>query len=303
MLKFLLFTFFILSLYAEEVSVFGAGDITSSSPYGLTKSEKEILENSKNIKKLRNIVTKLETSYDDTNQKLEGIESVYEMDSETINSLKKEIPNLKNMISISTQLHKKYDEQIDLNHKSILELTKKLENFINLQEENNKRILKTLTSTNILLNNINKRYVTKKQFDELVEYINNKKKNNSSSVKKMSDYQAFKYAKKLFEKNYLTKSMPYFKNLVSKNYKPAQSNFYLAEIYFYKKRYKDAIYHYKKSMMKNDQASYIPKLLLHSAMSFDNMKDKENAINFYSTLVDAYPETKEAQEASIRLKN
>ena len=106
----------------------------------------------------------------------------------------------------------------------------------------------------------------------------------------------------LYTKNYLTKSKPHFVELVRRKYKPAQSNYYLAEIFFYKKRYKDAIHHYKTSMMLYDQASYIPQLLLHSAVSFEKIKDKENAVNFYSTLVDAYPETKEAVEANKKLK-
>lgn len=55
-------------------------------------------------------------------------------------------------------------------------------------------------------------------------------------------------------------------------------------------------------MMLYDEAQYIPKLLLHSAISFEKTKDKDNAINFYGTLVDAYPETEEAKVAQKNLK-
>ena len=37
-------------LNSKEVSVFGAGDIDSSSPYGLTNAEKVIYKNTKKIK-------------------------------------------------------------------------------------------------------------------------------------------------------------------------------------------------------------------------------------------------------------
>jgi TolA-binding protein len=51
-----------------------------------------------------------------------------------------------------------------------------------------------------------------------------------------------------------------------------------------------------------DKAKYLPKLLLHSAISFDKLGDNENAQNFYYTLIDVYPNTKEAKEASKKIK-
>jgi len=36
-------------LYAYEPSVYGAGDIDSASPYGLTKTEQAVLENKKTL--------------------------------------------------------------------------------------------------------------------------------------------------------------------------------------------------------------------------------------------------------------
>jgi TolA-binding protein len=54
--------------------------------------------------------------------------------------------------------------------------------------------------------------------------------------------------------------------------------------------------------MLDDEASYIPRLLLHSAISFERLNDKENSINFYKTLIDTYPSSKESKKASKILK-
>jgi TolA-binding protein len=310
--KIICILFISLTLNANEVSVFGAGDINSNTPYGLTKSEKAILTNSNKIKKLNEKIVSISLSYEDFNQKLEGIESVYESDSKNLNIVRRDLPNLKNNVLLNTQniaLLSKKSEVIISNTNKIKELNEKLNKFINIQEENNKRIFKALLEQKKLINSINNNYVTKKQFDELVTFVNKKrvikkvkKKKISKNTKKRTNSELLKYAIKLFHNNYLTKSKPYFERLVSKHYKPAESNFYLGEIYYYKRQYKNAIFYYKKSMMKNDQAQYIPKLLLHSAKSFDKLNDNENATNFYSTLVDAYPETKEATEALKQLK-
>lgn len=44
-------------LYAYEPSVYGAGNIDSATPYGLTKTEQAVLENKKTLQMLYNKVT------------------------------------------------------------------------------------------------------------------------------------------------------------------------------------------------------------------------------------------------------
>ena len=183
-----------------------------------------------------------------------------------------------------------------------------MDKFISLQQKNNIIVEKSLKDITRLLNKINSNYISKKEFDELVDFVNKSKKNTKKVVLKkksnnISNKDSLALAIKLFNKNYLTKSKPIFEKLVKNKYKPAQCNYYLGEIYFFKKKYKTAIHHFKTSMMLYDEASYIPKLLLHSAISFEKINDKDNAINFYGTLVDAYSETKEAKIAQKNLKN
>ena len=68
-----------------------------------------------------------------------------------------------------------------------------------------------------------------------------------------------------------------------------------------RKKYDVAISHFKKSAMLNDKAAYMPTLLLHSAISFENVKDKDNAKNFYNTLVGLYPDSEESKIAKKNL--
>lgn len=278
--------------------MFGAGDINSEKPYGLTKAEQAAYFNKKKLNSLNKRLNNLQSYYDELNQKIQGISSVYENDSESLNKAKRTISNLNNNIEATSLTIENLKKLSISNSDGLINLEKRLDDFISLQEDNNNKITK-------LLNNINNNYVSKKEFDELVSFVNSKKnskkvnKKNSSlkTNKKLTNKEKFKQAVAMVKRDYLTKSIPFWNDLLLAKYKPASSNFYMGEVRFGKKQYEKAISHYKTSMMLYDEASYIPTLLLHSAISFEQIGDKENAINFYSTLVDTYPSTKEAIKA------
>jgi TolA-binding protein len=88
-----------------------------------------------------------------------------------------------------------------------------------------------------------------------------------------------------------------FTLLSEKNYKRATSNYYLGEIAYYQKRYNDAIVYYKKSASLYDKASYMPTLLLHTAISFKKLGEKENARRFFEALTATYPGSSQAKVA------
>ena len=142
-----------------------------------------------------------------------------------------------------------------------------------------------------------------KQPSSTVSQKKSKTKTKTNSVdKSKSNKQLIAEVRVLFKKDYFTKALPILDYLIEKNYKPAECNYYLGEINYYRKRYKDALHYFKTSMMLYDKASYLPKLLLHSAISFDKTGDSENAENFYTTLIEIYPDTPEAKEASKKIK-
>lgn len=300
---FLIFIIFSSNTLAKDVSVFGAGDLDSSSPYGLTKAEKASLKNQEQLKSLQYKINSLQSNQDEIKEQFEGIKSVFDSDSKNLSSTKNK---LKDLITNYSFL----EEKITTNENQISMLSQKLDDFIITQKHNNQLLQDANVKLNEVITKINKEYVSKKQFDELVKFINSKKiktkkkkvlNNSKNNFGFKTNAALYKYAVSLHKKLYLTKSMPMFAKLIKDNYKKASSSYYLADILHYKKKYKDAIYYYKQSMMLNDSADYIPTLLLNSAHSFEMLGDTTNARNFYQTLVEAYTQTPEAKKAQKKL--
>jgi TolA-binding protein len=301
--------------FSKEISVFGAGDINSDNPYGLTKTEKSIYDNKKRLESLNKKYSKLQTDFNDVLEKLDGFNSVYESDSENLNKTRKSLLGIDTAIKSNRTDLENLQQVSKLNTDSIILLEKRVDEFIELQSKNNKKVERSLRNITYLLNKINKNYVNKDEFNELVKFVNgdskkistkqtSKSSTKTTSVKnKLSNKEKFNKALAMFKKRYFTKSLPIWNELLGTTYKQASVNYYLGEIKYAKKRYKEAISHFKKSMMLNDEAKYIPKLLLHSAISFEKLKDYENARNFYTTIIDVYENTQEAKTAKKQLKN
>jgi TolA-binding protein len=275
---------FSLTLLADEVSVFGAGDLESNSPYGLTDSEKVILKNKKQLTKFDRRVDGVKSNIELLSERIDGLESIFDGDGRKLNKTAHKLSKLSSQYETDRLLLNKLSKTQKQNTKDINQLKKTL---------------------NSLIKQIDKEYVTKKQFDELVAFINKKfsQKTNVKKKTKKSNKTLLEEAKVLFSKDYFTKAIPIFEQLIKEKYRPAECNFYLGEIWFYRKKYKDAIHYFKTSMMLYDKAKYIPKLLLHSAISFEKTNDLENASNFYGTLIDVYPDTQEAKKAQANLMN
>ena len=281
-------------LSANEVSVFGAGNLESLSPYGLTDSEKLIIKNKNNLTKFDNKIDSSRSKIENLSERLDGLESIFD-------------GNGRKLREVSNTL-----SQYTLQSKSNQLLFEELQKDINNLKIESKNLRDTLID---LVKQIEKDYVTKQQFEKLRIFINNEFATLSKSKRSITSKQVktkiftkpkdklLSDAKALFKKDYFTKAIPIFEYLITKKYKPAECNFYLGEMWFYRKKYKDAIHYFKTSMTLYDQAKYIPKLLLHSAISFENIKDFENASNFYTTLIDVYPDTKEVQKAKTNLAN
>ena len=289
-----------ISLYAE-VSVFGAGDLNSPEPYGLTDTEKLIVKNKQIVQNNEKRLKKTNSLIQELQERIEGISSLLDAESVKLNKTyinlnkhKKEFEAYKT--TLKAELSKK-DE-------TILKLDGALKTLATDVEANKKNIVtikKSFDDIVKLVNEINSKYVTKKEFKQLISILD-KRLTKAKKKPKKSNKQLMKEARRLFSKNYLTKAQPLFEELVSKKYRPAESSFYLGEIHFYKKRYKDSLYYFKKSMTLYDKAKYLPKLLLHSAIAFEKLDDMDNAQNFYTTIVELYPNSAEAKEASKKIK-
>ena len=309
--------FLVVSVSFAETSMFGAGDLESSKPYGLTKTEKVIVKNkiivAKNEKKLK----KTNTQVQDLNERVDSVESLLEGESLKLNkvfiSFNKHIENFKLYSQNTTNDINKNSEIIANMQIAIDTDVKKIKSHIEQNNANNKTIQKSFDKIVILVNDINSKYVSKKEFNKLISLLDNKSIQNkvdkkssnlkNSTEKKKSKKDSLTEAKHLFKIDNFTKAIIIFEDLIGKNYRPAECNFYVGEIKYYRKKYKEALHYFKNSMTLYDKAKYLPKLLLHSAISFDKLGDNDNAQNFYNTIVDIYPESIEAKEASKKIKN
>ena len=309
-----LITFLILSittLFAQEVSAFGAGNLSSSAPYGLTSAEQHILKNKNMLDNFDTNVKSVKSSLDMLSERIDGLESIFEGDSRKLHSTTNKLTKFLEIQTSNTSQIKTNTTQLD-NTKEVIEQIVNEQSQLILNQENFKNnidiLKKSIDSLTVLVNKINsvyvsqnelesnmKQFVTQKEFDKLILLLDRKGKALKKSSK--SDKSLLEEARRLFKKDNFTKAIPIYEELIRKSYRPAESNFTLGEIWYYRKKYKSAIAYFKKSAILYDKAKYMPKLLLHSAISFERIKDLDNAASFYNTLIDMYPNSKEAKSA------
>lgn len=304
--------FLIVSVVTAETSMFGAGNLDSSKPYGLTKTEEVIVKNKKTVIKNEKRLNKTSTQVQNLKERVQGMESLLEGESiklnKVFNSLNKQIETYKLYVQTANSDINKNSEIIANMQTSIDNDMKALKSHIEQNDKNIKILNTSFDKIASLVNNINANYVTKKDFDKLISLLD-KNEVSTKTVKKTppktsskSSKEILEEAKAFFKRDYFTNAIPLFQELIRKNYRPAESNYYMGEIKYYRKKYEEALQYFKKSMTLYDKADYLPKLLLHSAISFDRLGDSQNAQNFYTTLVDIYPESNEAKEASKKIK-
>ena len=266
---------------ANEPSAFEAGDLNSPSPYGLTPAEKKIYQNAQDIKLLKKNLFSLQERVNALYEKIDGIKSIVEGLDENINKLKKE---------------KDGEEVAD----QIAQLRSDLNATIEMQRQNFDQFKKVLKEMSKLIDHINATYVSKKELkSELAKiYALLEKKR----VEKKSGSQLYKEARAAYKKGKYAKALELFELASQKKYKPAASSFYKGESCYYLKRYDCAVEAYKKSASLYQNASYMPTLLLHTAISLEKLGEKKEAKKFYDSVIKLYPKSKAAAIAKKKLK-
>ena len=298
-----------------EVSVFSAGNLNVDEPYGLTSTEKYILKNKKDLNFLDKKVKNVKSHIQELNKRIDGLSSIYEGESQRLNSTLFKLEDIDNNLKINV-------EKRDLNTKEIHSLKNVVNQVLLMQkdfESQNKKNINTLkkaiSELTILVNKINSDYVTSKEFKSnmsqfvtLQEYKFGKTskkedekllKNNTFSSK--SKEELLLEARLLFKQDYFTKALPILYYLDKEKYELGEINYLLGEIHFYRKKYKKAINYFKKSALLNDKVEYMPKLLLHSALSFEKIRDLDNAKSFYNTIMELYPNSYESNISKDKL--
>jgi len=312
-----------LTATAQEVSVFGAGDLDSKNPYGLNNTEKNILKNKKILGNIDSKVKDVKLTIGSLSERIDGLESIYEGDSQKLNQAVLKMNELIKNVEENTTLVQKHSTDIE-NLKTVTsQLLAMQEEFIAENKKNIDSLKSAIKKLTDITNTINSSYIsdkefkknmdqfiTRSEFEALKKSLGMKTSNKTTSKSKANKLSSYKDKKemldeaiRLFKKDYFTKAIPMFEELIAANYKPATSNYYLGEMWYYRKKYADAISYFKTSAMLYDKAPYMPRLMLHSAISFEKTKDFANAATFYSSLIDIYPNSEEAKTAVKNLSN
>jgi len=245
-------------LYGYEPSVYGAGDINSANPYGLTKTEQAVLENKKRVQRLYNTVKEQQ-------RKIEGLTTVIEGQNKEMLALKEELTVIQNRPEPKK-------EDTNKTYALLLELGQ-------------------------MIDNINSTYVSKDELKKVLaesraEVINSSSFENSSITIRGNSADIYQEAVQLFSQGSYGVAKENFLQALADSYKPASTNYYLGEIAYYTQNYKDAIAYYKQSASLYDKASYMDVLYLHTAISLDKSGEREQAKGFFQYLIDNYPNTK-----------
>ncbi|EDZ61533.1 protein containing Tetratricopeptide repeat [Sulfurimonas gotlandica GD1] len=286
------------NLFSAEPSAFGAGNLETSQPYGLTSSEKVILQNKDKLKKVVVNSNNQANQVDSLRERIDGLQTIIEGLSQK---------SQENRLNLKNLEKKNTDELISSN-----EYEKRLSEISQANALEIKDMKLAVSELTALVNIVNTAYVSKDEFNTLVsdfnvfkELVSKELKEGStpkkSKIDSMSNAEVAKLAQQSYDKKYYTESIEYYTHLIKKNYKPAGSHYKLGEIYYYRKNYAEAIAYFKKSASLYSKASYMPTLMLHTAVSMEKTGDEKNAKSFYNGVVVKYPNSTEAKTAKSNL--
>jgi TolA-binding protein len=286
-------------LLGAEPSAFKAGDLDAPTPYGLTSSEKKIVEQNKN---LQNISTKL---FDTAQSQIE---------------LRNEIDGIKSLVVGHSEKINNFERKMESDDNGSLKtLNKKLDDNLKLQNENYDKIMSTLSALAALLDETRGEYVSKEQLKAIVgknyKEIGNKKTKQKPIVseekmqeskaeqpkaessdkpkqeKPINSEESFKKAQQDFKDNKLKEAKAGFESVQANDgeYKKGLLAYYLGEIDYKNGNYKSALDYYQKSIELDEKANYVPIILFHTGTSLEKLGDKESAKKILNSLITNYP--------------
>jgi len=283
------------ALMASEPSAFGAGNLDSDNPYGLTPAEKKILENNKRLKKTDRKLNSTKSEVESLRERVDGLQSILESIA---------LKSQQNKVALGDLTHSRENEG-----KTTQERLLKLETEIKANNENIIQLKMAIEELSKLMDEQSSSYATQEELNALVDDVNAfkvlvaselKKKAKSSSKKSSGDLAT--QAKKHYKNKEFSKAINDYKELVNRKYKPAYGHYMIGQSYFALGNYAKAISHYKESAKRYKKASYMPTLMLRTAYAMQKTGDTANAKKFYNAVIAKYPDSTEAQKAERYLR-
>jgi len=284
-------------LLSSEPSAFGAGDLNSPNPYGLTSSEKVILETKKTLNKVSAKSNNQANELDSLRERLDGLQSIIESLSRKAHNNKITLQKISDENSIASASNSEYDKRISELVQANSAAVSDMQNSLDAMNEIVKKIALEYVSKsefNALVNDVN-------EFKSLITKELSRGKKTSTKKSNISSAEVYNRAKRHFDAKRYSDAIEDYEYLITKQYKPAYAHYMIGEMNYLRKNYANAISYFKKSSQLYAKASYMPKLMLHTAISMDKTGDKAHAKTFYEAVIAKYPQTEEAKIAREKL--
>ncbi|WP_180675669.1 tetratricopeptide repeat protein [Helicobacter sp. 11S03491-1] len=285
---------------------------------GATKKELKTLQSSN--KNIESIIADLQNKVISLQELQDGLKSLFEGQTLKIKSLldtalshENSIKSLQSLQELHSNTLKQQSDLLELlkqqvqnNQKSIKTLDKKITDMGELLSQINAGMLNQL---NLIKKNLelptSDSNITEDSKNPVSKTPDTKNSKNTSKSSHLPVFQKdiskqkeiFEDAKKLYSQKNLEGAKLRLQWLVETKYQVAYSLYLLGEIAYKQKKYQDAIGFYKKSVLSNDKANYMPVLLWHTAWAFRYLKDLTNYNKFLDSLIYLYPNSEQAQKA------
>lgn len=305
-----------------ETSVLGAGDLEAREPYGLSPTETYILENKRELRKLQNLLYSLEGKMEEMDTSMSGFKSVIRGTGENRNRLESGLNDVNGKLELLGEHGQKLEERLDALEAENKALKASFQENAALQNANYEKISAALKEMSTLIDNINGSYVTKgelkKALSALASEIDSNRKAlgiaKEKAVKKAdfpSDAEMgktgaetlFAQAREMMEKKLYQQAKHRLDYLAThSDYNKAEVMFQLGEVFYQNGKYDEAVAAFKSSAKIDDKASYMPILLFHTGVAFQNQDKDQEAARFYQLLIAQYPDSFVTDSARKRLR-
>jgi|GEM_PF-3160552 len=247
----------------------------------LTPTERAIVKNRQQILELKDQVAQLEKILKERKILLN---SRLADDEEKLQAIKNQLDGISNTIVDFTSAK----AQMENNSKSVQELQTEVNNLkeqVSALQQGVKKLAKTQDRNFKILKETMQQII--KQLSQIGGKVTPTGEVTPPAVNiKLSPKEAYRKAKRLFAKGNLEGAERLLLYAYNKNYMPATTAYYLGEINFKKKKYKEAVAFYKESLTRYPKRlGFTSRMLYHLGLSFKELGYTDKARLTFKKLV------------------
>jgi TolA-binding protein len=273
------------AMLAAEPSAFRAGNTSGSTAYGLTDSEKTIRANKQTIDRLEKRVFTLEQQVEKLTTLVEGMSAIGKANSEAFATVRRDSEKHEEQLKQVVSSGSKSQKQLDSLTTRQDALEKQINKALGDQAKNQEKLAKALENS-----------VTKSQLERTVRALG-----GASEFESQQPETLLNDARKQIDSREYDAAYDRLSYLLGKQYKTAETTFYLGVVYYFQDNNEKALEAFKSSANSDDKAKYMPVLLYYSGICHERLQNNADARRFYETLIKLYPDHNTIDGAKKRL--